>query len=80
MKGRYQGNRGRVQFLLFATPLKGHSGPGFTGNAPRGRDWRGPAALKWGEGRGWHLYCAKNLLAACEHSVVTEEPVVVSVD
>ncbi|WNH44952.1 hypothetical protein [Xanthomonas hawaiiensis] len=38
-----------------------------------------PAALKWGEGRGWRLYCAKNLLAACEHSAVIDEPVVVSV-
>jgi hypothetical protein len=36
-----------------------------------------PVELKWGEGRGWRLYCAVNLLAACEHSSVSQEPVVV---
>ncbi|WP_028102026.1 hypothetical protein [Pseudoduganella violaceinigra] len=36
--------------------------------------------LKWGEGRGWRLYCAVNLLAACEHAAVTHEPVLVSLD
>jgi hypothetical protein len=36
--------------------------------------------LKWGEGRGWRLYCAVNLLAACEHSSVSLEPVVVCID
>ncbi len=36
--------------------------------------------LKWGEGRGWRLYCAVNLLAACEHSALSRQPVVVSVD
>lgn len=36
--------------------------------------------LKWGEGRGWRLYCAVNLLAACEHSAVSFEPVAVSLD
>ncbi|MCC4589953.1 hypothetical protein LL974_02260 [Xanthomonas campestris pv. cannae] len=25
-----------------------------------------PVVLKWGEGLAWRLYCAKNLLAACE--------------
>lgn len=37
-----------------------------------------PVKLKWGEGRGWRLYCAINLLAACEHSAVSLEPVSVS--
>lgn len=36
--------------------------------------------LKWGEGRGWRLYCAINLLAACEHSAVSLEPVAVCLD
>ncbi len=39
-----------------------------------------PVKLKWGEGRGWRLYCAINLLAACEISVETKEPVVVCLD
>ena len=36
-----------------------------------------PTDLKWGEGRGWRLYCAENLLRACQHSAASEEPVVV---
>jgi len=36
--------------------------------------------LKWGEGRGWRLYCAVNLLAACEHSAVSREPVAICLD
>ncbi|WP_017461002.1 hypothetical protein [Dyella ginsengisoli] len=36
-----------------------------------------PIKLKWGEGRGWRLYCSNNLLAACEQSAATQEPVVV---
>lgn len=34
--------------------------------------------LKWGEGRGWRLYCAVNLLAACQESAKTRQPVLVS--
>jgi hypothetical protein len=33
--------------------------------------------LKWGEGRGWRLYCAVNLLAACQESAKTGQPVLV---
>lgn len=36
-----------------------------------------PVKLKWGEGRGWRLYCSANLLAACRTSVQGGEPVVV---
>jgi hypothetical protein len=36
--------------------------------------------LKWGEGRGWRLYCAINLLAACEHLERSHEPVIVCID
>ncbi|MGZ5857342.1 MAG: hypothetical protein ACXWJK_08900 [Burkholderiaceae bacterium] len=39
-----------------------------------------PVKLKWGEGRGWRLYCAINLLRACENSAETQEPVVVCLD
>ncbi len=34
--------------------------------------------LKWGEGRGWRLYCTVNLLAACEHAAASHLPVAVS--
>lgn len=33
--------------------------------------------LKWGDGRGSRLYCAINLLAACEKSALTQQPVLV---
>jgi hypothetical protein len=33
--------------------------------------------LKWGEGRGSRLYCAINLLAACEKSAIAQQPVLV---
>lgn len=33
--------------------------------------------LKWGEGRGSRLYCAANLLAACERSVSAQQPVLI---
>ena len=36
-----------------------------------------PVKLKWGEGRGWRLYCSVNLLAACRASVQCGEPVAV---
>jgi hypothetical protein len=36
-----------------------------------------PVKLKWGEGRGWRLYCAINLLAACEHSLRHQQPVAI---
>jgi len=36
--------------------------------------------LKWGEGRGWRLYCTTSLLAACEHSAKSRQPVTVYVD
>ena len=36
-----------------------------------------PLKLKWGEGRGWRMYCAVNLLRACEVSEASGEPVVV---
>lgn len=36
--------------------------------------------LKWGEGRGARLYCAVNLLAACEYSSVSHEPVAIYLD
>ena len=36
--------------------------------------------LKWGEGRGRRLYCVTNLLAACEHSSASLQPVAVSLD
>lgn len=36
-----------------------------------------PVKLKWGEGRGWRLYCSVNLLAACRASVQGGEPVAV---
>jgi hypothetical protein len=34
--------------------------------------------LKWGEGRGWRLYCTVSLLAACQESGRTRQPVLVS--
>jgi hypothetical protein len=36
-----------------------------------------PVELKWGKGRGWKLYCARNLLGACHHSVSTSEPIAI---
>jgi hypothetical protein len=36
--------------------------------------------LKWGDGRGWRLYCATNLLAACEHSAISHQPVAICLD
>jgi len=36
--------------------------------------------LKWGEGRGARLYCAINLLAACERSAASLEPVAIRLD
>jgi hypothetical protein len=39
-----------------------------------------PVELKWGEGRGWRLYCSINLQAACERAADTQEPVVVCLD
>lgn len=36
-----------------------------------------PVKLKWGEGRGWRLYCTTNLLAACRESAESTAPVVV---
>jgi hypothetical protein len=33
--------------------------------------------LKWGEGRGSRLYCAVSLLAACERSALTRQPVLI---
>jgi len=39
-----------------------------------------PVKLKWGEGRGWRLYCVNDLLVACERSATTRDPVVVCLD
>jgi len=36
--------------------------------------------LKWGEGRGSRLYCTTSLLTACEHSALTQNPVLVCLD
>jgi hypothetical protein len=36
--------------------------------------------LKWGEGRGWRLYCTVNLLAACQESARTRQPVLVCLE
>jgi len=32
---------------------------------------------KWGEGRGWRLYCATDLICACETSLVEHETIAV---
>ena len=36
-----------------------------------------PVQLKWGHGRGWRLYCVRNLLGACHHSVKNDEPIAI---
>jgi hypothetical protein len=36
-----------------------------------------PVDAKWGAGRGWRLYCATDLIRACEVSSVEQEPVLV---
>ncbi len=37
-------------------------------------------AGKWGESIGWKIYCLADLIPACEISISTNEPVVISFD
>ena len=37
-----------------------------------------PVEGKWGKSRGWRLYCAKDLLGACQTSLIENEPVCIA--
>jgi len=37
-----------------------------------------PVAAKWGSGKGWRLYCVRDLVGACENSLVEMEPVCIT--
>jgi len=35
-------------------------------------------AAKWGSGKGWRLYCVRDLVGACENALVEMEPVCIA--
>ena len=39
-----------------------------------------PVAAKWGAGKGWRLYCVRDLIGACENAQVEVEPVCIVFD
>ncbi|WP_236713354.1 hypothetical protein [Pseudomonas sp. Root329] len=37
-----------------------------------------PVAAKWGLGKGWRLYCVRDLIGACENALEEMEPVCIA--